>query len=95
MRGRTISPAVPMSGPMVSSDVASAVKKVDIAGSVCETGDILAADRELPLPKAGDLAVILDAGAYGFSMASEYNARPMPAEVLVKGDSVTGSTRVN
>ncbi|HEV8268019.1 MAG TPA: diaminopimelate decarboxylase, partial [Thermoanaerobaculia bacterium] len=64
------------------------VKKVDIAGSVCETGDILAADRDLPLPKAGDLAVILDAGAYGFSMASEYNARPMPAEVLVKGDAV-------
>ncbi len=63
--------------------------KVDIAGDVCETGDILAADRTLPMPVAGDLAVILDAGAYGMSMASEYNARPLPAEVLVDGDKVT------
>ena len=61
-------------------------RKLDIAGDICETGDILAADRLLPLPKAGDLVVILDAGAYGFSMASEYNARPLPAEVLVDGN---------
>ena len=59
---------------------------VDIAGDVCETGDILAEGRMLPRAQAGDLVVILDAGAYGFSMASEYNARPMPAEVLVEGD---------
>lgn len=63
--------------------------KLDIAGDVCETGDILAADRVLPKPSAGDLVVLLDAGAYGFSMASEYNARPLPAEVLVDGDAVT------
>jgi diaminopimelate decarboxylase len=63
--------------------------KVEVAGNVCETGDILAADRTLPLPAAGDLLVILDAGAYGFSMASEYNSRPMPAEVMVDGDRVT------
>lgn len=60
--------------------------KVDIAGDVCETGDILAEGRTLPRAQAGDLVAILDAGAYGFSMASEYNARPMPAEVLVQGD---------
>jgi diaminopimelate decarboxylase len=60
--------------------------QVDIAGNVCETGDILAAERVLPRPHAGDLVVVLDAGAYGFSMASEYNARPLPAEVLVDGD---------
>ncbi len=60
--------------------------KVDIAGDVCETGDILAEGRTLPRAQAGDLVAILDAGAYGFSMASEYNARPMPAEVLVDGD---------
>jgi diaminopimelate decarboxylase len=42
----------------------------------------------LPPSKAGDLLVILDAGAYGFSMASEYNARPLPAEVLVEGGKV-------
>lgn len=59
---------------------------VDIAGDVCETGDILAEARTLPRAQAGDLVVILDAGAYGFSMASEYNARPLPAEVLVEGD---------
>lgn len=60
---------------------------VEIAGDVCETGDILASKRDLPRVSAGDLMVILDAGAYGFSMASEYNERPMPAEVLVDGDS--------
>ncbi len=59
---------------------------VDIAGDVCETGDILAEARTLPRAQAGDLVVILDAGAYGFSMASEYNARPLPAEVMVEGD---------
>lgn len=61
--------------------------KLDVAGDVCETGDILAAERMLPLPKAGDLVAILDAGAYGFSMASEYNARPLPAELLVSGNT--------
>jgi diaminopimelate decarboxylase len=61
--------------------------KVDIAGDVCETGDILAEGRLLPRAKAGDLVVILDAGAYGFSMASEYNARPLPAEVMVEGNA--------
>ncbi|MFZ2959010.1 MAG: diaminopimelate decarboxylase [Candidatus Ozemobacteraceae bacterium] len=63
--------------------------KLDIAGDVCETGDILAADRMLPRPVAGDLVVILDAGAYGFSMASEYNARPLPAEVMVNGNKAS------
>ncbi len=59
---------------------------VDVAGDVCETGDLLAEERRLPRAKAGDLLVFLDAGAYGFSMTSEYNARPLPAEVLVDGD---------
>lgn len=62
---------------------------VDIAGDVCETGDILAEARTLPRAKAGDLLAILDAGAYGFSMSSEYNARPMTEEVLVDGDKAT------
>lgn len=62
--------------------------KVDIAGDVCETGDILAEGRLLPRAQSGDLLVILDAGAYGFSMASEYNARPLPAELMVNGDTV-------
>lgn len=62
---------------------------LDIAGDVCETGDILAAERRLPRPRAGDFVVLLDAGAYGFAMASTYNARPLPAEVLVEGDTAT------
>lgn len=61
---------------------------LDVAGDVCETGDILAEGRLLPRPEAGDLVVFLDAGAYGFAMASEYNARPLPAELLVDGDEV-------
>ena len=58
---------------------------LDVAGDVCETGDILAEGRLLPRPEAGDLVAFLDAGAYGFVMASEYNARPLVPEVLVKG----------
>ncbi len=62
---------------------------LDVAGDVCETGDILAAERHLPRPQPGNFVVFLDAGAYGFAMASTYNARPLPAEVLVDGDTAT------
>lgn len=57
----------------------------DVVGPVCETGDFFARDRELPPIAAGDLVAILDAGAYGMSLASNYNARLRPAEVLVEG----------
>jgi diaminopimelate decarboxylase len=57
----------------------------DIVGPVCETGDFFARDRELPVVHPGDLVAILDAGAYGQSLASNYNSRPRPAEVLVEG----------
>jgi len=60
----------------------------DVVGPVCETGDFFARDRELPAVAEGDLLVILDAGAYGMVLASNYNTRPRPAEVLVKGKSV-------
>ena len=60
-------------------------KTVDIVGPVCETGDFFARDRELPELKPGDLVAILDAGAYGLSLSSNYNSRPRPAEVLVEG----------
>jgi diaminopimelate decarboxylase len=56
----------------------------DIVGPVCESGDFFARDRELPEPREGDLLAILDAGAYGLSLASNYNSRPRPAEVLVE-----------
>jgi len=55
-------------------------------GPICETGDILAKERKLPLLEPGDILAFLDAGAYGFSMASQYNGQPRPAEVLVSGD---------
>ncbi len=56
-----------------------------IVGPICETGDILAKDRKLPKVERGDILAFLDAGAYGFSMASQYNGQPRPAEVLVSG----------
>jgi diaminopimelate decarboxylase len=58
---------------------------VDLVGPVCESADVLAARRRLPPLLAGDLVVLRTAGAYGMSMASQYNARPRPAEVLVNG----------
>ncbi len=64
----------------------AALKTYDVVGPVCETGDTFASGRDIPEMKAGDLAVIKSAGAYGFCMASNYNTRPLPAEVLVSGD---------
>ncbi|HEX8898221.1 MAG TPA: diaminopimelate decarboxylase [Chthoniobacterales bacterium] len=60
---------------------------VDVVGPVCESGDFFAQDRELPATNEGDLLALMSAGAYGFTMASNYNSRPLPAEVLVRGDS--------
>jgi diaminopimelate decarboxylase len=61
---------------------------VDVVGPVCESGDFFARGRELPHVDEGDLLAILDAGAYGMALASNYNSRPRPAEVLVDGKSV-------
>jgi diaminopimelate decarboxylase len=62
------------------------VANADLVGPVCESGDYLARDRELPDAAEGDLLAVMNAGAYGFSMASNYNSRPRPAEVFVQGD---------
>lgn len=62
------------------------VANADLVGPVCESGDYLARDRELPDAHEGDLLAVMSAGAYGFSMASNYNSRRRPAEVLVRGD---------
>jgi diaminopimelate decarboxylase len=62
-----------------------AVMKADIVGPVCESGDFFAKDREISEPFEGDLLAILDAGAYSFSMASNYNFRPRAAEVMLEG----------
>jgi len=60
---------------------------VDVVGPVCETGDFFARARELPLVSEGDLLAILDVGAYGMVLASNYNTRPRPPEILVAGKS--------
>lgn len=59
---------------------------VDVVGPVCESGDFLALQRSLPQLREGEYLAIMDAGAYGFSMSSTYNARPRAAEALVKDD---------
>ena len=68
--------------------MSDAVHKVDIVGPVCESGDFFALDREMPELGQGDLLAIMSAGAYGFTMASNYNSRPLPAEALVRGAKV-------
>jgi len=63
---------------------AAPARLVDVVGPVCETGDFLARDRRLPEVEPGDVLAVRDVGAYAFSMASNYNLRPRPAEVLVE-----------
>jgi diaminopimelate decarboxylase len=81
---------VPVTLPAVSAAKTEVPKPeiTDVVGPVCETGDFFARDRELPVVAEGDQLAILDAGAYGMVLASNYNTRPRPAEVLVSGKSV-------
>ena len=58
----------------------------DVVGPICESGDFFAKDREIARPRRNDLLAIMSAGAYGFTMASNYNSHPKPPEVLVDGD---------
>jgi diaminopimelate decarboxylase len=58
----------------------------DVVGPICESGDFFAKDREISRPQRGDLLAVMSAGAYGFTMASNYNSHPKPPEVLVDGD---------
>ncbi|MBD0319764.1 MAG: diaminopimelate decarboxylase [Gemmatimonadetes bacterium] len=77
--------------PAVSQGRSTA--RVDVVGPICETGDFLALDRDMELPKPGELLAIHTVGAYGFSMSSQYNQRPRPAEVLVDGAEATLARR--
>jgi diaminopimelate decarboxylase len=70
--------------PVVEGDGEKIV--ADIVGPICESGDFFAKDREIARPKRGDLLAVMSAGAYGFTMASNYNSFPKPPEVLVDGD---------
>jgi len=69
----------------LKQSVSAKKEKVDVVGPICESGDFFAQDRPIPPVKEGDLIALMSAGAYGFSMASNYNSRPLPAEVLVRG----------
>jgi diaminopimelate decarboxylase len=73
--------------PYPIANVSAATSPFDVVGPICETGDFFARDRELPPLAEGDLVAILDAGAYGMSISSNYNTRCRAAEVLVSGSS--------
>jgi len=68
--------------------LAGEIKTFDVVGPICESSDFLGKDRRLPLPPEGTGVVVYDSGAYGFAMASNYNARLRPAEYLVDGEEV-------
>lgn len=70
-------------GKVVDRDVNNDMETVNVSGPICETGDLIAKGRLLPKAKTGDLLAILDTGAYGYAMASSYNSRPRPAEVMI------------
>ncbi len=70
--------------PVVSGQ--EELTKVDVVGPICETGDFLAKDIDLPFVVPGDLLAVMSAGAYGFTMSSNYNSRPRVAEVMVSGN---------
>ena len=75
---------VPLKQPQDGKNVT-----VDVVGPICESGDFFCQDRELPDFQPGDYVALMSAGAYGFAMASNYNSRPLPAEILVEGDTAT------
>ena len=64
------------------------IRNVDVVGPICESGDFLARERDLPEVRSGELLAIFSAGAYGFTMSSQYNSRPRAAEILVDGSQV-------
>ena len=70
--------------PVLESKAESIV--ADVVGPICESGDFFAKDREIARPRRNDLLAVMSAGAYGFTMASNYNSHPKPPEVLVDGD---------
>ncbi|TBR18351.1 diaminopimelate decarboxylase, partial [bacterium] len=72
----------------LSSNIKNITEKADVVGPICESGDFLAKERKLPQVKEGDYLVAMSAGAYGFSMSSNYNSRRRAEEVLVNKDKV-------
>jgi diaminopimelate decarboxylase len=76
--------AVHVMKPVIEKDTPETI--CDVAGPVCESSDMFLRNWKLPEPVRGDLMALMNAGAYGFSMAGTYNSRPLPVEVLVDGD---------
>lgn len=83
-----IRPALYGSYQAIQAVVDNQAQKIvaDVVGPICESGDFFAKDREIPRPQRGDLLAVMSAGAYGFTMASNYNSHPKPPEVLVDGE---------
>jgi diaminopimelate decarboxylase len=83
-----IRPALYGSYQAIQPVVESRAEKIvaDVVGPICESGDFFARDREINRPERGDLLAVMSAGAYGFTMASNYNSHPKPPEVLVDGE---------
>ena len=75
--------------PVAEAAPGTATVETEIAGPVCESGDVLGRGRQLPPLAAGDLLAVRDVGAYGSVMASTYNSRPLPAEVMVRSDALS------
>ena len=75
--------------PLAAPPAGAPKETADVVGPICESGDFFAKDRELVRPAEGDLMALMSAGANGFVMASNYNTRPRPVEVLVDGDHYT------
>ena len=73
-------------GMLLANRQDEATEVADVVGPICETGDFLAREREVPAARSGDLLAVMSAGAYGFSMSSNYNSRPRVAEVLAHED---------
>ncbi|SDN27048.1 diaminopimelate decarboxylase [Desulfonauticus submarinus] len=73
--------------PVIQSSAQQTIV-ADVVGPICESGDFLAQDRKLPKLKEGDLLAVFSAGAYGFTMSSQYNSRPRAAEILVDKDKI-------
>jgi diaminopimelate decarboxylase len=72
--------------PVKKADGHDNLAPLDVVGPVCETGDTFAEQRPMPAIAAGELLAFMSTGAYGFAMASNYNTRPRPAEILVSGN---------
>lgn len=75
------------------SNPEGALQTYDVVGNICESGDVIAKGRSVQSIEEGDILAVLDAGAYGIAMASMYNLRPLPAEVLIRPDGTTETVR--